>query len=510
MVEGFQAEHLLLTGATGYVGGRLLTALESRGVRVRCLSRRPEHLVARVAPTTEVVAGDCLDPASLVPAFQGIDLAVYLVHSLGTSGDFALKDRAAAKNFGEAARAAGVRNILYLGGLGDRGQALSEHLESRFETGDQLRACGVPVTEFRASIILGSGSLSFEMIRALVERLPVMICPRWVDRTAQPIHIQDVIEYLLAAIDSPDASSRIYEIGGSEIVSYREIMLEYAKARGLSRWMISVPFLTPYLSSLWLGLTTPLYARVGRKLIESIRNATVVQDPVALSRFAVRPVGLVEAIQRAIRNEDHEFAATRWTDAISSVGERRSWGGVKFGTRLVVSRSVRVAVPPAVAFVPIRQIGGNRGWYHANLLWRLRGAIDLYFGGAGMRRGRRDPDRLVVGDTLDCWRVERFEPDRLLRLAAEMKLPGRAWLEFEVKPVDGASEIHQTAVFDPVGLFGQLYWYGVYPLHSIVFRGMLRAIAARVSADPTGTGAATAGPNLPPNAAISRSNPRSL
>jgi uncharacterized protein YbjT (DUF2867 family) len=470
---------VLLTGATGYVGGRLLEALEPTDVAVRCMARKPEHLAGRVSKGTEVVAGDCLDAASLTPALRDVETAFYLVHSMGATGDFAEKDREAALNFGEAARAAGVKRIVYLGGLGDSGKGLSQHLRSRQETGEALRGSGVPVVEFRASIILGSGSLSFELIRALVERLPVMICPRWVGMKAQPIHIQDVVSYLVASLDLPHGNDRVYEIGGTEVVSYKEIMQEYARQRGLRRFMVPVPLLTPYISSLWLGLTTPVYARVGRKLIASIRNSTVVQDDSARRDFGIVPVGLAESISLAVRNEDRRLAATRWSGATSVAGPGRSWGGVQFGTRLVDSRSVPFDGEPSAAFAPIREIGGKRGWYHANFLWSLRGFMDLLVGGVGMRRGRRDPDRLEVGDAVDCWRVEAFEPDRLLRLSAEMKLPGRAWLQFEVKETDSGTTIHQTAMFDPVGLLGQLYWYSIYPLHDWIFSGMLKAIAAR-------------------------------
>jgi hypothetical protein len=366
-----------------------------------------------------------------------------------------------------------------LGGLGQSGHDLSPHLKSRQETGEALRAAGVPVVEFRASIILGSGSLSYELIRALVERLPVMICPTWVRVKAQPIHIQDVVAYLVASLDLPPGESNIYEIGGADQLSYQDIMKEYARQRGLRRWFVPVPVLTPYISSLWLGLTTPVYARVGRKLVESIRNPTVVRDDTSLRTFEIRPVGLHESIARAQRNEDRRFAATHWSDAISSGGTPHSWGGVRFGTRLVDSRQTNVPVPPVVAFEPIRKIGGSSGWYFANVLWRMRGFLDLMVGGVGLRRGRRDPEKLVVGDALDFWRVEAYEPGRLLRLAAEMRLPGRAWLEFEVKPSSAGSVIHQTAVFDPVGLFGLIYWYGIYPLHSLVFAGMVRSIAER-------------------------------
>jgi uncharacterized protein YbjT (DUF2867 family) len=468
---------ILLTGATGYVGGRLLKALQGVGYPVRCLARRPEFLVPRVSPATEVVKGDCLDAASLPAACAGVHTAYYLVHSMGSTGDFTEQDRAAAANFAAAAAAAGVRRIIYLGGLGDAGGRLSPHLRSRHETGEVLRAAGVPVVELRASIILGSGSLSFELIRALVERLPVMLCPRWVRTPAQPIAIEDVLAYLLVAIGLPAAHTGIFEIGGADRVSYADIMREYARQRGLRRWMIPVPLLTPRLSSLWLGLTTPVYARIGRKLIESVENETTVHDTGALEVFPIRPMGLRDAIRRAMANEDQEYVATRWSDAISSAGMPPSWGGVRFGTRLVDSRVLRVAAPPAAAFAAIRRVGGGTGWYYGNWLWRVRAFVDLLFGGVGMRRGRRHPEDLAVGDTVDFWRVEAYEPDRRLRLVAEMKLPGRAWLEFEVQPDGDGAMIRQTAVFDPVGVLGLSYWYGIYPLHTRVFAGMLRGAA---------------------------------
>ena len=472
-------KNILLTGATGYVGGRLLRALEQAGYTVRCLARKPEYLEQRIGSTTEVVQGDCLVPSSLEPAMQGIDAAYYMVHSMGSSGDFEDLDRQAATNFGQAAKNAGVRRIIYLGGLGESSEGLSAHLRSRQETGETLRSCGVPVVELRASIVLGSGSLSFELIRALVERLPVMICPSWVQVKAQPIAIEDVVAYLVQSLDLPDAGSQVFEIGGSDQVSYAEIMREYARQRSLRRLFIPVPVLTPRLSSLWLGLTTPVYARVGRKLIEGVRNPTVVTNNDAMSAFDIRPMNLSAAIARAMRNEDQKFAMTRWSDSISSGSQPKSWGGTKFGSRLMDSRTMSTAVSPDRAFEPVRKLGGRNGWYYANWLWRLRGFIDLLVGGVGMRRGRRDPDDLKVGDALDFWRVEAYEPDHLLRLAAEMKLPGRAWLEYEVRPTDQGSEIRQTAVFDPVGLFGLIYWYGIYPLHSRIFGGMLRAVARR-------------------------------
>jgi hypothetical protein len=344
-----------------------------------------------------------------------------------------------------------------------------------------MRASGVPVIEFRASIVIGSGSLSFEMIRALVERLPVMVTPRWVRAVAQPIAITDLLAYLELSLDLEAQESRIYEIGGADRVPYRELMREYVRQRGLRRLMIPVPVLTPRVSSLWLGLVTPLYARVGRVLIESICHETVVHDDRALRDFDLAPMSVSQAIASALVHEDRDFAETRWSDAVSSSGSDAGllggYGGVRHGRRLVDSRRVELDLPAAAAFAPIRRIGGAAGWYAYDWLWRLRGFLDLLSGGVGVRRGRPDPEHPRVGDTIDWWRVEAYEPDRLLRLRAEMRLPGRAWLEFAVEPTAQGCAIQQTAIFDPTGLAGLLYWYGIYPLHAAVFRGMVAGIA---------------------------------
>lgn len=491
MIATRNSERILLTGASGYVGGRLLTRLESAGCRVRCLARHPEYLLPRVQLGTEVVSGDVFNVESLRRALQGVHTAYYLVHSMESAGDFEKADREAAENFGRAAAERGVRRIIYLGGLGEAGGELSKHLRSRHEVGRVLGASGVPVIEFRASIVIGSGSLSFEMIRSLVERLPVMITPRWVSITAQPIAIEDLLAYLVAALDLPEAGSRTYEIGGADRMSYGEIMREYARQRALRRWMIPVPVLTPKLSSLWLGLVTPIYARVGRVLINSIRHRTVVRDPAALQTFAVRPRGVREAIASALQNEEREFAETRWSDSLSRARVKPQWGGSRVGSRFVDSRCRHVSASPASAFSPIRRIGGKTGWYYGNWMWSMRGFFDLVVGGVGLRRGRRDPEQVWVGDVVDFWRVELFEPDRCLRLVAEMKLPGRAWLEFEVQPLASGSTIRQTAIFDPRGLGGLLYWYALYPLHVLVFSGMLRAIARKASIDREGRAAAS-------------------
>ena len=487
---------ILLTGATGYVGARLLRALEQQALQVRCLARRPEMLTGRTGARTEIVAGDVLDPDSLDRALQNVDTAFYLVHSMGSAGSFEESDRQAAQNFASAAAKAGIRRIVYLGGLGDSQQPLSAHLRSRHEVGEILRSTGVQVIEFRASIVIGSGSLSFEMVRALVERLPVMIAPRWVSVLSQPIAVSDLLSYLVAAIDLEVSESRVFEIGGADQVSYGDLMREYARQRGLRRLIIPVPVLTPRLSSLWLGLVTPLYARVGRKLIDSICYPTVVRDQTASATFAIAPLGYREAIHAALRNEDREFAESRWSDAISSTGAATGSAGGAFGSRFVDSRTVEVHCAPAQVFAAVERIGGQTGWYFTNWLWGLRGVMDLAIGGIGMRRGRPHPERLRVGDTLDCWRVEALEPGRRLRLAAEMKLPGRAWLEFEVTGNGPSCQLRQTATFDARGVLGRAYWYLVYPLHQVVFAGMLRGIAA-ASSQPETAARKTFNPSVP-------------
>jgi len=472
----FDNQLIMLTGATGYVGGRLLKILEQRGYRVRCMARRPDILTSRVSTSTQVVEGNVLDINSLQVALKGVRVAYYLIHSMSSEGSFEEIDRKAAHNFGEVAKAAGVERIIYLGGLGNDEDELSPHLRSRQEVGNILRKSGIPLVEFRASIVIGSGSLSFQLIRSLVERLPIMITPKWVQVAAQPIAIEDLTEYLEAALYLPDSGSRVYEIGGADQVSYADIMRIYGSCRNIAVRMIPVPLLSPYISSLWLGLITPLYARIGRKLIQSIVHPTVVRDKSALKDFNIKPMGVNAAIRRAIDKEDKEFSETRWSDSISSSGKMPSWLSKSFGSRLFDSRTIKVNLPPEVLFKPIQRIGGETGWYSWNWLWQLRGFFDLLVGGVGMRRGRAHFDILRVGDTLDFWRVEEYEPNHLLRLTAEMKLPGRAWLEFEVLGDDLSSTIRQTAIFDPVGLLGLVYWYALYPLHQLVFAGMLRGI----------------------------------
>ena len=474
------AARVLLTGATGYVGGRLLHRLESSGRQVRCLTRRPEALTTRIADGTEVCAGDVLDAASLRRAMEGVEAAYYLVHSMETSTRFEALDRTAARNFARAARSAGVRRIVYLGGLGS-GDRLSPHLASRQEVGAILRSSGVPTIEFRASIVIGSGSASYELVRALVESLPVVIAPPWVETAAQPIAIEDVLEYLLAALEHEDDRNAIFEIGGADPVTYAEVIREYARQRGLRRRLLHCSLLTPRLARFFLGLITPVYGQVAGALVEGLRNETVVRSAASLEAFPIRPRGLQGAVERALINEDHDFAETRWSDALASAPPA-GVAPTPFGRRLVSSRVLRVNANASDAFDPIQRIGGRTGWYAGNWFWPVRGFLDTLGGGVGLRRGRRDAVDLRVGDTIDFWRVEALEPGRRLRLAAEMRIPGRLWLQFELDPQDdGGVQVRQTTVFDPAGWVGLAYWYVLCPVHHLVFGRMLRGIGRAVA-----------------------------
>jgi uncharacterized protein YbjT (DUF2867 family) len=474
---------VLVTGATGYIGGRLVPRLLERGYRVRCLVRDPSRLLGRPwHDRVEIVAGDVLRSESLGAALEGIDAAYYLVHSLGGGADFHQLDLTAAANFGGAARAAGVRRILFLGGLGDSRAELSEHLRSRQQTGDALRASGIPVTELRAAVIVGSGSLSFEMIRYLTERVPVMISPRWVYTRTQPIAIRDVLEYLIAALDSPRSAGQIVEIGGSDVVTYGEMMMTYARVRGLRRWMVPVPVLTPRLSSYWVNIVTPIPGAIARPLIQGLRNENLVRDPKAREIFPqIHPVDYRTAVERAVAKLEASEVETAWSDALST--SRGNAPPVILTTHegMILEQRQRVvrAAPEAVYRV-FTGIGGARGWLYMNWAWELRGWMDRLTGGVGLRRGRRDADELRVGDALDFWRVEALEPGRSLRLRAEMKVPGEAWLQFQAQPrEDGGSLLTQTAFFAPKGLFGLLYWYVLYPFHSLIFSGLIDRIGRR-------------------------------
>jgi uncharacterized protein YbjT (DUF2867 family) len=470
---------VLVTGATGYVGGRLVPRLLAAGYRVRCLVRDPNRLQGRPwLDQVEVVQGNVLQPDTLPDVMQQVGAAYYLIHSMSDSADFHDRDMRAARNFGQAASAAGVKRIIYLGGLGDPEADLSQHLRSRQQTGQALREGGVPVTEFRAGVIVGSGSVSFEMIRYLTERIPVMICPRWVFTRTQPIGIGNVLDYLVATLETPESAGQIIEIGGADVLTYGEMMSGYAEVRGLRRYLVPVPVLTPRLSSYWVHWMTPIPAEIARPLIQGLRNEVVVRDDSARRLFPhIQPLDYQTAVQRALERLDGRQVETAWSDAlVTSQGDLTpviltTQAGMIFERRQQV-----VGASVAAVYRAFSGLGGERGWLYFDWAWELRGLMDRLVGGVGLRRGRRDPDELRVGDALDFWRVEAVEPDKLLRLRAEMKVPGRAWLQFEVKPHQERTLLLQTAFFAPKGLFGWLYWSGLYPIHAAIFSGMIKQL----------------------------------
>ena len=472
--------NVLVTGATGYIGGRLIPRLIGAEHRVRALARDPGRLTGRFEGV-EVVEGDLFEPAQIRAALEGIEIAYYLVHSMSKSGDFAERDLKAAKIFSEAARDAGVKRIVYLGGLGVEGETLSHHLRSRHETGEMLRHSGVPVTEFRAAIIVGSGSASFEMLRYLTERLPVMIAPRWVSTPCQPIAVRDVLAYLAAEPDRVTSGSEIVEIGGADVLSYREMMMRYAAIRGLRRRLLVVPFFTPRLSSGWVHLVTPIPSTIARPLIDGLRSDVVVRGDAARRAFPqIEPVGYDEAVRRALDRYTTVGPETTWFDAYDVRKLPGNFMGTEQGM-LIDRRQVTATSGARALFDVFTRLGGKRGWLYADALWELRGALDRLVGGIGTRRGRRSEETLRVGDAVDFWRVESYEPDRLLRLRAEMRLPGYAWLQFEAVPGEraGQSCLRQTAFFEPRGMFGYLYWFAVLPFHEFIFGNMAKRIAKR-------------------------------
>ncbi|MFI1980387.1 SDR family oxidoreductase [Streptomyces wedmorensis] len=479
----------LVTGAGGYIGGRLVPELLGAGHRVRCLARTPSHLRDHPwADRVDVVRGDVTDADSLRPAFRDVEVAYYLVHSMGSGHGFEETDRIAARTFAREARAAGVRRIVYLGGLTPAGvpeQELSPHLRSRAEVGRILLDSGVPTTVLRAAVVIGSGSASFEMLRYLTERLPVMVTPSWVGTRVQPIAVRDVLRYLVGSAAMPPDVNRTFDIGGPDVLTYREMMIRYADVAGLPRRLIvSVPMLTPRLSSQWIGLVTPVPAALARPLAESLRYEVVcaehdiaehVPDPPGT------PVPFDQALALALQRVREAGVATRWSSASlpgapsDPLPTDPDWAG---GSLYSDDRERTVEAGPQELWQVIEGIGGENGWYSFPLAWAVRGWSDRLVGGVGLRRGRRDAQRLRVGDALDFWRVEEIERGSLLRLRAEMRLPGLAWLEMRVeRDGTGRTRYRQRALFHPRGLAGQLYWWSVAPFHAVVFGGMARNIA---------------------------------
>jgi uncharacterized protein YbjT (DUF2867 family) len=505
---------VLVIGATGYIGGRLVPELLGRGHVVRCGARTPAKLDGRPwRGDVEVAQVDVGDRATLERAMEGMDVVIHLVHSMDGERDFARRDREAAAHVRDAAANQGVQRIVYLGGLGDEDDSLSAHLASRHEVGRILADGPVPVTELRAAIIIGSGSASFEMLRHLTEVLPVMVTPRWVHTRCQPIAIRDVLYHLCQVLDVPETAGRVLEIGGPDVLTYRELMQLYARVAGLrQRVVVPVPVLTPRLSSLWVGLVTPLPTGLARPLVNSLVNEVVVRDDTAERLLPRKAVTMEEALSLAlVRIQDLDVATTwasaggSWrglaaaaTDAERPDGEVRpedpqpadpEWAG---GTVLTDRRRVVSDAPPDALFDAVCAIGGRQGYHSPKLLWELRGLLDKVMGGIGLRRGRRHPTDLSVGEVVDFWRVEAIERPTLLRLRAEMKVPGEAWLEFRIRPHprgDG-SLLEQLARFHPRGLWGRLYWTVLVPFHGLIFPRMARRLArvarqhAEESAEP--------------------------
>lgn len=470
---------IALTGATGYVGGRLAPLLLDRGYAVRCLVRDPQKLHDRGwrdDPRVEVTENDLSGVAELTDQLSGCDAAYYLVHSMEAAGEaYARRDLELAQNFADAAAAAGVRRILYLGGLGETQAGLSEHLRSRREVERVLGSTGVPVTVLRAAIIIGSGSASFEILRYLVNRLPIMITPRWVQTECQPIAISDVLHWLTECLATPETTGQVLEIGGPDVVSYRQLMQVAAKELGLGRrWIVAVPILTPRLSSAWISLVTPVTYRIARPLADGLRNRVVVTNDATQRLMPHQALTVEEAIKRAVTRLRDDQVPTHWAVAGVMPGDPAWAGGKEFRDE----RRIRIDAEPDRVFRAVCRVGGGHGWYWGDILWRIRGWMDQMVGGPGLRRGRRHTEDIQYGEALDFWRVVGVERPRSLRLHAEMKLPGMARLEFEIDPAEGSpgSVLRMTARYWPRGLLGLAYWYAVVPLHHFVFGGMLNGI----------------------------------
>ncbi len=483
---------VLVAGATGYVGGRLVPELLSAGHSVRCVVRDPNKLDdAFWRDRVEVVRGDVTDRASVDAALVGIDVVYYLVHSMGASGEFEQLDRTAAGIVADAASAAGTGRIVYLGGLGrDDDPHLSRHLGSRHEVGRVLAAGSTPVTELRAAVIIGSGSASFEMLRYLVEVLPMMVTPKWVNSRCQPIAIRDVLGALVAAIDDDVEAHHVVQIGGPDVLTYRQMMDAYAEVAGLPRRIIvPVPLLTPRLSSLWISLVTPLPSDLARPLVDSlVMDVVVDRPPPPPFPDPADAIPFRDAVATAIERSATLQVVTRWSDAAlpgqspaDPMPTDAEWSG---GSVLVDEQTAVADAPPSAVFRTVSGIGGERGWYVTRLLWEARGWIDKLVGGVGMRRGRRHPDDLWVGDAVDFWRAEAVEPDRLVRLRAEMRLPGEAWIEWRIEPEGDGSRLTQRAIFVPKGLWGRAYWYSLLPFHSIIFGRLACRLAAAAERSP--------------------------
>lgn len=473
---------ILVTGVTGYVGGRLTPKLLEAGYRVRCLARDPSRLQGRSwLNKVEVVQGDALSIDDLTQAMQGVSVAYYLIHGMQGGKVSAERDLQVARNFARAAEAARIENIVYLGELVDPAANLSPYLRARHETGYLLRYGKVPVTEFRAGMIVGSGSILFEMIRYLTERQPMLICPAWFYSQAQPIAIRDALSYLTSALKTPESVGRVIEIGGPAHLTYAEMLLEYAKERHLKRWLIPTPFYAPRFSAYWVHLVTPIHWRIVAPLIEGLRENLIVRDDAAKKIFPhIKPINFQTAAHLALGRIQKDKVETSWSDALVTVlGDVKPYQFIVEEGMYIERRQVLLDLKPEDIFRAYTGVGGERGWLYMNWSWALRGWIDKIIGGVGLRRGRRHPDEVHAGEALDFWRVESVEKNTRLRLLAEMKAPGKAWLEFESIPQDGKTLFTVTAYFAPHGVSGFLYWYAMWPFHKFIFDGLTRRLASR-------------------------------
>lgn len=476
---------VLVTGPTGYIGGRLVPRLLARGLEVRVLARNPRDLEGRPwSGAVTIVKGDVFCGAGLDEALAGADAAYYLIHSMADTANFEATEETSARNFSAAAKKAGVRKVIYLGGLGGEGAGLSAHLASRHRMGEIMRGAGLNVTEFRAAIIVGSGSISFEMIRYLAERLPLIPCFKFLSSTlCQPVAIRDVLAYLTAALDTPACDGRIVQIGGSSVHAYRELVSIYAETRGLRRGFFSCLLWSPALAARFVGLLTPVPSVLAKPLLESLGQNVVCTDRSALELFpGIRPLDYRTAVQYALMRVSENAVETSWTTAYEP-HYAKPCSFVDTEGLILQDHCVEVAAPAEKVFRVFTGIGGERGWFYAQWLWALKALQDRLVGGVGMRMGRRHPDEIHQGEALDFWRVERVVEDRVLLLRAEMKLPGKGWLQFETSPRGpGASMLRVTAYFEPRGLFGSLYWYSLYPVHTVIFRGLTAEISRRARA----------------------------